>query len=226
MPTLTIKQTYAVARQAGFTPAQAVEMTAIAIAESGLRTDAVGDVNLTTTGERSVGLWQINYRPARDRGNVSRDPSRNLDPVSNAKAAYEISGGGKNFRPWSTFTSGAAARNVPSVMRALGGADPKGEPLPSSTAPAADSAVQPPPRTTAATSAPGKSDAGTLDLALPWAPDVHIPKAGLYKVGIDIGVAVAGLAVMVTGFRVLVSGRSSGDGSGAASLAKKGLILA
>ena len=43
------------ALQAGFTPDQAVTMTAIALAESGGNTDA-----LNSTGEHSVGLWQIN----------------------------------------------------------------------------------------------------------------------------------------------------------------------
>jgi hypothetical protein len=104
--TLSTGQVFTLARNAGFNAAAAVIMTAIVAAESSNRTDAIGDVNLTETGERSVGLTQINYRPSRDKGNAVRDPQANLDPQTNLVHAYTISGGGKSFRPWSTFTSG------------------------------------------------------------------------------------------------------------------------
>jgi hypothetical protein len=115
---------YALARQAGFSVAGAVTMTAIAGAESGLRPDAIGDVNLTEPGERSVGLWQINYRPSRDRGSATRDPQANLDPATNARHAFEIAGGGKSFRPWSTYTSGAYLKHLDTARAAVGNSSP------------------------------------------------------------------------------------------------------
>lgn len=106
MAQLTAEQVTTVARQAGFTGAALVTAVAVARAESGWRPDAIGDVNLTEAGERSVGLWQINYRPSRDAGSATRDPTANLDPARNAAAAYALSGGGRNFRPWTTYTRG------------------------------------------------------------------------------------------------------------------------
>ena len=92
--------------RAGFTFNTPIAV-AIAHAESGFRTDAIGDVNLTEPGEKSVGLWQINYRPSRDPDGGWRDPILNLDPSHNAQAAFLISGGGARFTPWSAYTNSA-----------------------------------------------------------------------------------------------------------------------
>lgn len=63
----------------------------IARAESGGNPNATGPA-----GER--GLWQISP----DHGSLST-----YDPVGNARAAISISGNGTNWRPWTTYTSGA-----------------------------------------------------------------------------------------------------------------------
>jgi hypothetical protein len=52
--------------------------------------------------ERSFGLWQINTL-----AHPTYSESSLLDPTYNALAAYTISNGGTNWRPWSTYTSGA-----------------------------------------------------------------------------------------------------------------------
>jgi Lysozyme like domain/Bacterial TSP3 repeat len=93
MPVLSIREIYEAARDAGFTPHQAVTWTAIAMAESRGRTGALND-----KGEHSVGLWQIN---------VASDVRKNkwgelTDPENNARAAYEISRQGRDMRPWTT----------------------------------------------------------------------------------------------------------------------------
>lgn len=97
------------ARAAGFKGQALVTAVAIAMAESNGNPKDIGDINLSEPGEKSVGAWQINYRPSRDvvagKTNPVRDPTKNLDLLNNAKAAYIISGGGTNFRPWSTYTS-------------------------------------------------------------------------------------------------------------------------
>jgi hypothetical protein len=91
VPTLTPTEIYQVCLTAGFNPDQAVTWTAIALAESGGNTDAHNP-----SGEDSWGLWQINVDPA-VRPNHWGDLT---DPVNNARAALEISGGGTNLRPW------------------------------------------------------------------------------------------------------------------------------
>jgi hypothetical protein len=75
--------------------------TAIAMAESGGNPRAVAK----TDREHSVGLWQINLR-----AHPQYTEAQMLDPKQNAAAAYKISRGGTNWRPWSTYQSGAYQR--------------------------------------------------------------------------------------------------------------------
>lgn len=131
MSTLSPAQIYGYAKQAGFRGVAAVQATAIALAESGGRTDAIGDRNLTEPGEKSVGLWQINYRPSRDTNSTDRDPSANLDPAANAAAAFAISGQGRSFSPWTTYTDGAYRNELPAALKAASGL---GDPLPDPSA--------------------------------------------------------------------------------------------
>lgn len=111
---LTPTQIYAVARKGGFSKPQAVLATAIALAESGGDAHIVNDT--PATGDLSYGLWQINMigRMGPDRLKQFGIPSNEAlaDPVTNARAAYIVSGGGKNFNPWTTYTSGAYAKNL------------------------------------------------------------------------------------------------------------------
>src|SRR3954471_22545469 len=90
---LTPVEIFQVLREAHFTPDQAVNFTAIAMAESG------GDphARLNTSAEDSRGLWQINLHAH------ANYASANLyDPLTNARAAYDISNHGRNLYPWST----------------------------------------------------------------------------------------------------------------------------
>lgn len=93
MARYSIAEIFQAAVSAGFSPSQASTWTAIAMAESGGRLDAVND-----QGEDSRGLWQINIAPD-VRSNTWGDLS---DPAVNARAAYEISRGGIDMRPWTT----------------------------------------------------------------------------------------------------------------------------
>lgn len=105
---LTMGQVYAYARQAGFAPDTAVIATAIAMAESGDNPSAVGDVNLETSyWGPSVGLEQIRTVKGQTGSGGDRDIQRvGNDPLQNMIAAYHISNGGRDFTPWSTYTSG------------------------------------------------------------------------------------------------------------------------
>jgi len=107
MTTLTMAQAYQYARQAGFAPDTATIAAAIGMAESGLRTNARGDVGLETSyWGPSVGLMQIRTVKAQTGKSTDRDISRLDDPLQNMVAAYDISGHGKDFSPWTTYTSG------------------------------------------------------------------------------------------------------------------------
>lgn len=83
---------YRYALLAGFTPDQAVTMTAVALAESGGQTGANN-----TVGEDSRGLWQINA-PQHPQF-AGQDL---FDPLTNARAAFDVSGGGSDISPWTT----------------------------------------------------------------------------------------------------------------------------
>jgi hypothetical protein len=84
------------ATQAGFPDPKLA--SAIAFAESG----GVPGAITSSSRELSIGLWQINTRAH------PQYPVEWLkDPLNNARAAYAISRGGSNWKPWSAFTSGA-----------------------------------------------------------------------------------------------------------------------
>jgi len=65
----------------------------------------------SSTGDNSYGLFQINMigdmGPARRKQYGLKSNDALFDPLTNAKVAYKMSHGGKNWKPWSTFTSGA-----------------------------------------------------------------------------------------------------------------------
>lgn len=95
------------AQSAGLSPDRAQIAAAIAMAESGGRPTAHNPV----PPDDSYGLWQINMigsmGPAR-RAQYGISSNTDLyDPAVNARAMAAISNGGKNFTPWSTYTSGA-----------------------------------------------------------------------------------------------------------------------
>jgi hypothetical protein len=98
----------ALAKAAGFSGPALPIAVAVALAESGGRPDAVGDVGIqTSVWGPSIGLWQI--RSLKDKAGTGdpRDATRLKDPAFNARSAFAISGGGTNFAPWTTFKTGA-----------------------------------------------------------------------------------------------------------------------
>jgi len=121
MARLSAEQIYAVARAAGFNHDAAVTMTAIALGESGGRTEAHNPN--AGTGDNSYGLWQINMLgdlgPARRQQFGISSNEELFDPYVNAKAAFIVSGGGGNFRPWTVYTRGIY-RNHLSTAQAAG----------------------------------------------------------------------------------------------------------
>lgn len=82
--------------EAGGSASYASMAAAVAMAESGGRSDAVGN---NTNGTVDRGLWQINSI----HGSLS-----STDPIANARAAVQISNNGTNWRPWCTVWSNGA----------------------------------------------------------------------------------------------------------------------
>jgi hypothetical protein len=116
---LTSDQVFSLLLKGGFNREDAITMTAIARAESALDPAAVGDVSLQNgTWGPSVGLFQIRTLK-RETGTGSDRDIRHLtgDPAAQVKAALAISGDGRNFRPWSTFTSGSYRKFLDNDLR-------------------------------------------------------------------------------------------------------------
>ena len=96
------------ARDAGFSGEALVTAVAVAKGESGLNPTAMGDTTITdATWGPSVGLMQIrSFNKERGTGGT-RDQQANVDPATNMRAAFAVSGGGKNFKPWTIYKNGA-----------------------------------------------------------------------------------------------------------------------
>lgn len=135
MTTRTAGEVYADLTAAGFTPAAAQVMTAIAQAESGLNDTILGDTALQDgTWGPSYGLFQIRTLAAQTGTGGTRDISRlAAGDLEQARAAYTISHGGSDFTPWTTFRTGAyqdylGATTAPTA--AAGGGGDGGGPAP------------------------------------------------------------------------------------------------
>lgn len=106
----------------GLSRPAAVTAAAIAKAESGLRTDALGDTTIQTgTWGPSVGLWQVRSLKAEKGTGKSRDASRLTNPNFNARSMATISNHGANFGPWSTYKNNAYKKFIPEAVNAAGG---------------------------------------------------------------------------------------------------------
>lgn len=107
MPTLSQSQIAVYAQSAGLSADRAQIAAAIAMAESGGRTDA----HNAQPPDDSYGLWQINMYGSMGPGRRAQygisSNEQLYDPAVNARAMAKISNGGSNFTPWATYTSGA-----------------------------------------------------------------------------------------------------------------------
>ena len=122
MATLTEAEVRRLAEQAGFRGESVDIAQAVARAESGWRTDALGDTTLTNaTWGPSVGLFQIRCLWA-DRGTGRpRDCDALRDPAFNARAAYAISSQGTNWNPWTVFKTGTYRQFLSNVGGTVSG---------------------------------------------------------------------------------------------------------
>lgn len=121
MARLTYAQAYAYARQAGFDANSAATIVAIAMGESGLVTNKLGDVQLETAyWGPSVGLTQVRSIKGKTGTGDVRDVSKLSDPAFNMSAAYKISSGGKDFTPWTVYNTGKWRDFLPQAQAAAG----------------------------------------------------------------------------------------------------------
>ncbi|KAA9148161.1 transglycosylase SLT domain-containing protein [Amycolatopsis acidicola] len=106
------------AYKAGFRGDALTTAVAVAMAESGGNTKA----HNATPPDNSYGLWQVNMLgglgPARRKEYGIDSNSELFDADENAKAAYKISGHGKSFGPWSTYTNGAYKKHLTEARKA------------------------------------------------------------------------------------------------------------
>ncbi len=114
---LTASQIAAIAKSSGFQTPQAIAtITAISLAESGGNTSSINTGYTLPTGaqsENSVGLAQINTL-----AHPNYSASALTNPFTNLAAALNISGGGTNFTPWTTYTNGAYQKYLPQATQA------------------------------------------------------------------------------------------------------------
>jgi hypothetical protein len=123
--TLSAAQIAEHAHEAGFRGQDLTIAVAVALAESGGDTRAHNSV----PPDDSYGLWQVNMHgglgPDR-RDEFNLDSDRELfDPKENAQAAWEISGRGDTFEPWSTYKNGAYRQFLDDARRGIKNMDKK-----------------------------------------------------------------------------------------------------
>lgn len=140
---LTYAQVYALARGAGLDQRKAITATAIAGAETngpsvGVPLDPakLGDTDRTTAKwGPSVGLWQIRTLKAETGTGRSRDINILKDPVQNARSMFDISSGGRDWSPWTTYNGENYRKHLPYATAAAGGSTTTTAPTPSPTYP-------------------------------------------------------------------------------------------
>lgn len=106
MATYTYQDAYSAAIYGGFPKSVAPVAAAIAIAESGGKTDVVSKPN--TNGTVDYGLWQINSSHT-----ALLASGKWSDPNDNAVMAYTLyKNAGNKFTPWTTFNDGAYKKTL------------------------------------------------------------------------------------------------------------------
>jgi hypothetical protein len=110
---LTPHQIALAAQKAGFSGENLVTAVAVAMAESSRDANVVNSIN-------AYGLWQV-LAAAHPDLISSEDPDQSgwCDPYVNATFAWKISSGGKNWRPWQVYTTGAYQKYIGEARSAV-----------------------------------------------------------------------------------------------------------
>lgn len=113
-----VQQAYVV----GIPSAQLATAAAIALAESGGETFVKGGPN--SDGTFDYGLWQINDIHKNDSFVPNGNMQSMFDPGNNAKAMFVLSGGGTNWKAWSSFGNRSYLEHMTAAKEAVAKFDP------------------------------------------------------------------------------------------------------
>lgn len=127
MARLSYQQVQTILRSVGFAESQLILMAAIAMGESGLKTDAINPGR--TSHEYSVGLLQINTLVHKN-----YSVSQLLDPYTNAREALRIYRA-QGLRAWGAYTNGSYRTHMAASQRAYSGGSASAPPVLSTTLP-------------------------------------------------------------------------------------------
>ena len=120
MSQLNAQQIASLLQQQGIAKEKIPTMTAIALAESGGRSQAFNPQGL----DRSYGLWQVNMHgglgPARMKQFGLKNEKDLFDPTTNAKAAKQILGS-QGFGAWSVYKNKKYKEYLPQAQKAAQG---------------------------------------------------------------------------------------------------------
>lgn len=115
-------QLMSVLKDAGFQGEGLKTAYAVAKAESGGKATAYN--GNTKTGDNSYGLFQINMLGKMGPDRLKRYGLKSnedlYDPLTNAKVAYAMSGGGASWSPWSTYKKGSHKQYLKEASSLLG----------------------------------------------------------------------------------------------------------
>jgi len=98
---MTKSEIMALAEMVGFPDSNLAAAIALAESNAPATHPPTGNPEAIGDGGLSFGLWQIYTRV-----HPEYSQAELFDPLKNAKAAFKISEGGKNWRPWSTYRHG------------------------------------------------------------------------------------------------------------------------
>jgi hypothetical protein len=144
---LGIDEVVRYAMLAGFRGDALITAVAVAKAESGFDANAAGDAALADSKwGLSLGLWQIRSLNDEYGTGKTRDATKLKDPAFNARSAYAISGGGKNFKPWSVYTNNRYRQHLTAAtvaVRVAGGGAGRGSGTTPTTSDTAGTSVIP-----------------------------------------------------------------------------------
>ena len=113
MTQLSPEELAAVASEAGFKGSALTKIVAIMMAESSGNTTA-GYTRYTEGTHNSIGIAQINAN-----AHQQYNPEALTNPIYNAEASYQISNGGSNFTPWTTYLTGAYKKYLSAASQAV-----------------------------------------------------------------------------------------------------------
>lgn len=116
MAKISIADALNYAYQAGFRGQSQQTVVAIAIAESGLNTNAMNSQGNNAGVDR--GVLQINSYWHSEVSDACA-----FDPGCAFKAGYKISSNGTNFHPWATYNEGKETQFIPEVQKAMTSVD-------------------------------------------------------------------------------------------------------